>query len=69
MAKVNRLTLFLPMKQRNVAHDLCQKGLHLCALEKWKWEIIATKQQGLEEKKELELEKRGLGAETVFQER
>lgn len=57
------------MKQRNVTHDLCQKGLHLRALENWKWKIIATKQQGLEEKKELELEKRGLGAEAVFQER
>lgn len=51
-----------------MAHDLCQKGLLLQALENRKWKTIAKKQQGLEVTEELELKKRGLGAETVFQE-
>lgn len=50
-----------------MAHDLCQKGLLLQSLENRKWKTIAKKQQGLEVT-ELELKKRGLGAETVFQE-
>lgn len=53
---------------RNVAHDLCQKGLLLQSLENWKWKTIAKKQQGLEVREELELKKRGLGAEAIFQE-
>lgn len=52
-----------------MAHDFCQKGLHLHALEIWKRNTIAKKQQGLEERELLELEKRGMGTEAVFQER